>query len=103
LAEAEIARREMGRRFTTAQDNERARIARELHDDIGQSLAILGIQMMRAGKPLSGVPGRQHPSVADLCGLLKTIATKSEPTFTPASFCEVGVLGSRSCGASQLP
>lgn len=76
LAEAEIARREMGRRFTTAQDNERARIARELHDDIGQSLAILGIQMMRAGKPVSGVPGKQHPSVADLCGLLKTIATK---------------------------
>lgn len=76
LGEAEIARREVGHRLATAQENERTRIARELHDDIGQSLAILRMQMMRAGKPVSGVPGEQHPSVANLCEQLRTIATK---------------------------
>ena len=35
LRAAEAARHEMAQRFTAAQKNERARIARELHDDIG--------------------------------------------------------------------
>ena len=33
--------RELGRRLLTAQETERTRIARELHDDIGQQLAML--------------------------------------------------------------
>ena len=45
-------------RLIQAQDQERARIARELHDDIGSSLAVLGIDLLRAGKPVSGSPGR---------------------------------------------
>lgn len=76
LSEAEVARRDVARRLAAAQDNERTRIARELHDDIGQSLAILGIQMMRAGKPVSNMPGKRHPSVADLCEHLRSIAAK---------------------------
>jgi PAS domain S-box-containing protein len=76
LDEAELARREVARRLAGAQDNERTRIARELHDDIGQSLAILGMQMMRAGKPVSNMPGKSHPGVADLCDHLRSIAAK---------------------------
>jgi len=76
LGEAEVARRELARRLATAQDEERTRIARELHDDIGQSLAILGMQMMRAGRPVSNLPGARHPGVAELCDDLRTIALK---------------------------
>ena len=76
LREADAARREMAQRLTTAQENERTRIARELHDDIGQSLAILRIQMMRAGRPVSGMPGKLHPSLPELSETLKGIAHK---------------------------
>jgi PAS domain S-box-containing protein len=73
---AEAARHEMAQKFTAAQENERTRIARELHDDIGQSLAILRIQMMRAGQPVSGMPGKLHPGLPELSGRLKDIAQK---------------------------
>jgi signal transduction histidine kinase len=73
---AEAARHEMAQKFTAAQENERTRIARELHDDIGQSLAILRIQMMRAGQPVSGMPGKLHPGMPELSGRLKDIAQK---------------------------
>ena len=37
--------RELGKRLLTAQETERTRIARELHDDIGQQLAILFLDL----------------------------------------------------------
>ena len=43
---------------------------------IGQSLAILRIQMMRAGQPVSGMPGKVHPGMPELSGRLKDIAQK---------------------------
>lgn len=76
LAEAESARLEVAKRLTSAQENERTRIARELHDDIGQSLAILRIQFLRAGQPVSGMPGKRHPDVAELCKELQKLAGK---------------------------
>jgi len=41
----EEALTEMGRKLIAAQEQERARIARELHDDINQRLALLGIEL----------------------------------------------------------
>jgi len=76
LRESETARHELARRLTNAQEEERTRIARELHDDIGQSLAILRIQMLRAGQPVSGVIGKRHPGVAELCENLKAITER---------------------------
>lgn len=76
LEEAETARHELARRLTTAQEKERTRIARELHDDIGQSLAILRIQMLRAGQPVSGMIGKRHPTVLELCDQLKDLTEK---------------------------
>jgi PAS domain S-box-containing protein len=76
LEESETARHELARRLTNAQEKERTRIARELHDDIGQSLAILRIQMLRAGQPVSGIMGKRHPTITDLCNDLKLLAEK---------------------------
>jgi PAS domain S-box-containing protein len=53
----ELARHELARRLMGAQEAERSRIARELHDGIGQEIALLGIQMQRASAsiwPASG-------------------------------------------------
>ncbi len=59
-----------------ALEAEKGRIARELHDDIGQSLAVLVIQMLRAGKPVSGTTGRTHTDIPELAGRLQEIAAR---------------------------
>ncbi len=69
-------RREVGGRLINALEAEKGRIARELHDDIGQSLAVLVIQMMRAGKPISGTTGRTHTDIPELAGKLQEIAAR---------------------------
>jgi signal transduction histidine kinase len=76
LEDAVSARDELSQRMTNAQEADRTRIARELHDDIGQSLAILKIQMMRAGHPVSGHPDQRHASLTDLVRDLETIILK---------------------------
>ena len=73
---AEMARRELSGRLITAQEAERARIARELHDDIGQSLAVLGIQLQRAAQLASGEPGAKRLDVRELRDRVKEIGNK---------------------------
>jgi PAS domain S-box-containing protein len=46
--EMELSRLDLARRLMGAQEAERVRIARELHDGIGQEIALLSIQMQRA-------------------------------------------------------
>ena len=74
--QSEQARLNVADRLVRAQEAERTRIARELHGDIGQSLAILRVQMMRAGKPVSDVPRKVHPSIIDLSSKVMEIANK---------------------------
>ena len=76
LRDAEVARDELSRRMMNAQEADRTTIARELHDDIGQSLAVLKIQMLRAGQPVSGHPEMAHASLKDLSGKLEKIINK---------------------------
>jgi PAS domain S-box-containing protein len=76
LRDAEVARDELSRRMMSAQEADRTRIARELHDDIGQSLAVLKIQMLRAGQPVSGNPAMMHASLKDLSVKLEKIINK---------------------------
>ena len=76
LRDAEVARDELSRKMMNAQEADRTSIARELHDDIGQSLAVLKIQMLRAGQPVSGQPGMMHASLKDLSVKLEKIINK---------------------------
>ena len=48
--QAEEAIHELSRRLINAQEKERARLARELHDDLSQSLALLSIQLSQLRK-----------------------------------------------------
>jgi signal transduction histidine kinase len=46
--------RDLGARLLNAQERERARIARELHDDISQRMAVLGIDLKMLSSSLDG-------------------------------------------------
>ncbi len=76
LRHAEVLRDDLSRRMMDAQEASRTSIARELHDDIGQSLAVLKIQMLRAGQPVSGSPEMMHASLKDLSVKLEKIIHK---------------------------
>jgi PAS domain S-box-containing protein len=76
LRNSEAARHELSRRMMNAQEADRTRIARELHDDIGQSLAILKIQMLRSGQPVSGDPVKKHADPKELARRLDEIIHK---------------------------
>ena len=76
LYESEAARVELSRRLISAQEADRTRISRELHDDIGQSLAILKIQMLRCGQPKLDQPGNALADLDELAARLDTIIYK---------------------------
>ncbi len=76
LRDAEVLRDDLSRRMMDAQEASRTGIAKELHDDIGQSLAVLKIQMLRAGQPVSGSPEMMHASLKDLSVKLEKIINK---------------------------
>jgi signal transduction histidine kinase len=46
--------RELGGRFIGAQEEERSRIARELHDDLNQRMALLSIGLEQMGQGITG-------------------------------------------------
>jgi PAS domain S-box-containing protein len=73
LKQADQQRDELSRRMVSGQEADRARIARELHDNIGQSLAVFKLQMLRAGQPVSGDATKRHTGLNELSANLDTI------------------------------
>jgi two-component system sensor histidine kinase UhpB len=65
LNRLESARREAARTALAAQEAERVRVARELHDDIGQTLTAVTIQAERAAAGDSALASRELARVAD--------------------------------------
>ncbi|NWG75422.1 MAG: hypothetical protein HXY24_12565 [Rubrivivax sp.] len=53
-------------RLLEAQEQERASIAQVLHDEIGPSLAILGIDLLKTVRPASGFHEEEHPDIQEL-------------------------------------
>jgi PAS domain S-box-containing protein len=69
----EFARLELARRLMSAQEAERTRVARELHDGIGQEIALLGIQMQRAAASIAPEPEPLYDRMQKLCTKLTAI------------------------------
>jgi two-component system, NarL family, sensor histidine kinase UhpB len=81
--------------------NERMRLTRELHD-LEQSLAILSVQMLRAGKMVSGLPGTVHPGPLELSGKLKEISERvrrlsHELHSSRFKYCDLAEAGRKYC------
>ena len=62
LDRLEDERRESGRRALTAQESERSRIARELHDEVGQTLTAVALSAEHA----AGEPARQQQALREI-------------------------------------
>ena len=78
--------RDVGRRLVLAQDAERSRIARELHDDISQQLTLLRIDLQIAGcdgeildrvetigRSVHDMSWRMHPARLQALGLVEAV------------------------------
>jgi signal transduction histidine kinase len=99
--EAETAARDFSERLISVQEDERSRLARELHDDITQRLAALAIEAGRAQARTSGprngaamreireglvklsedvhtLSYRLHPSILDDLGLVEALKAECE-------------------------
>ena len=72
LAEAALA--SVSRKLRDAQEQERGRIARELHDDIGQRLTLLAFELDQLHQDLSDLP-EVHSRIGELQKQASEIAT----------------------------
>jgi signal transduction histidine kinase len=98
---SEIAAHELSGRLITAHEEERARLARELHDDVTQRLALLAIQagreegkltgpaggsamrtmregLVRLSEDVHGLSYRLHPSILEDLGLTEALKSECE-------------------------
>jgi len=63
---AQEALRNVGGRLLEAQDQERCRIARELHDDISQKLALLSMEVVQANRNVNGSPEAMKAELTEI-------------------------------------
>jgi PAS domain S-box-containing protein len=95
---AEEALSTVSRRLIAAQEDERARIARELHDDIGQQVAVVALdiaqvrqngerhpdadrlvdqvvdRMVQLARSVNALTGRLHPTTLQISGLVPALS-----------------------------
>jgi len=79
----ESERRDSARRALAAQEGERARIARELHDEVGQSLTAVVLQLQRAARhtepPVRGEVEEAREAVRESLEEVREIARRLRP------------------------
>jgi PAS domain S-box-containing protein len=74
--QAERTLSELSGRLITSQEEERRRVARELHDNIGQEIALLAVQAQRIDSGVSETEHTTHSDVHELYKRIKEIAAK---------------------------
>ena len=74
--QSERALRELSGRLINSQEEERRRVGRELHDSIGQHLALLAIRAQRIDSGESEAEGTAKADIHELHRKIKEIATK---------------------------
>ena len=83
LDRLESERRESGRQALLAQEAERQRIARELHDEVGQVLTGVVLELEHAAKQSTGPTPRGSPPPASPCATASTMSGASPASCAP--------------------
>ena len=74
LKKAQSESRDLTERLIRARDDERARIGRDLHDDIGQCVALLAMDVARLEDQLTGAAHQDlHPQISDVSAALEEL------------------------------
>lgn len=74
--QTEAALRDLSGRLISAQEEERSRIARELHDDLNQRMALLSIELEQLGQKIPQRQSNLRRSVQDLRKKAQEISTE---------------------------
>ena len=72
--QAEIDLRKLGGRLIKAQEDERTRIARELHDDLSQSMARLLMRLNRCQQGMTEASPRSHQELAEVSEMASEVS-----------------------------
>jgi len=83
----------MGRQLLTAQETERTRIARELHDDINQQLAVLKLDLHLLAGMVEGDAGIVTGEAAKYADNISTSIRNLSHQLSPPTLRAVGLVG----------
>jgi signal transduction histidine kinase len=74
--QAEEALRDLGGRLITAQEVERSRVARELHDDLNQRMALLSIELEQLAQRTPADQANVRQSIHNVCARAQEISSE---------------------------
>jgi PAS domain S-box-containing protein len=100
--QAEEALSSLNRRLIEAQDRERSRIARELHDDIGQRLSLVVVKLERLAQGASDTPTNVRGSSRNR-GASFSNRNRCSVTLAGITFFKTGIFGHGRNNAKLLP
>ena len=93
---AEEAAHDLSGRLIHAREKEQTRLARELHDDLSQSLALLSVELEMFGQSPPAERGPDQRTDAGILGAGEEIVVRSSPAFARTASGETGA--TRPCG-----
>jgi PAS domain S-box-containing protein len=91
--QVEADRASLTRKLLQAQEVECARIARELHDDLGQSIALFSVQLSKAQTVAREISSSFSQSLEELCGKARQIAHRVSTISHQLHSSELELLG----------